>query len=121
MNRFLLRAIVASAGLWLAAQWLYGLSFTDNLSLVMAALLLGVVNGFIRPVIVLLTLPLTVLTIGLFLLVINAALLALVAALLPGFSIDGFGTAVLATLVVGIVSGLGMALVGPRLPPPDLR
>jgi putative membrane protein len=121
MNRFLLRAIVASAGLWLAAQWLTGLNFADNLNLVMAALLLGLVNAFIRPVIVLLTLPLTVLTIGLFLLVINALMLGLVAAVLPGFSIDGFGTALLGALVVGIVSGLGMALIGPRLPPPDLR
>jgi putative membrane protein len=117
MDRFLVRALVAAAGLWLAAEWLDGLNFRDGLTLLMAAVLLGLVNAFVRPLVVLLTLPLTVLTVGLFLLVVNAAMLGLVALVLPGFSIDGFGTALLAVLIVGVVSGIGMAIVGPRLPP----
>jgi putative membrane protein len=117
MERFFIRALVAAAGLWLAAEWLDGLAFRDGTTLVMAALLLGLVNAFVRPLVILLTLPLTVLTVGLFLLVVNALMLGLVALLLPGFELAGFGTALLAALIVGIVSGIGMAIVGPRLPP----
>ena len=75
-----------------------------------AALLLGVVNAIVRPIVVLLTLPVTLVTLGLFLLVVNAAMLGLVAAFLPGFSIAGFWPAVWAALLISLVSWLGSAL-----------
>ena len=68
------------------------------------AFVLGVVNAFIRPIIVFLTLPLTILTLGLFLLVINGLLLALVAILVPGFHVNGFWGAVLGSILISIVS-----------------
>ncbi len=107
---FILRAVIAAAGLWLASIWVGGLSITDPLTLVLAALLLGVCNAIVKPVLVLLTLPITVLTLGLFLLVVNAAVLGLVALLLPGFSIATFGAALLGALVVS-VTGLIASLV----------
>jgi putative membrane protein len=117
MNRFLLRAAVAAAGLWLAAEWLDGLRFDDPVSLLMAALLLGVVNAVVRPLALLLTLPLTVVTFGLFLLVVNGLMLALVALLLPGFHIEGFGDALLGALVVSTIGVLATAVIGPPLAP----
>lgn len=121
MNRFLLRAAVAAAGLWLAAEWLDGLRFDDPVSLLMAALLLGVVNAVVRPLALLLTLPLTVVTFGLFLLVVNGLMLALVALLLPGFHIAGFGDALLGALVVSTIGVLATAVIGPPLAPPPPR
>ena len=84
MTRFILRAAIAAVGLWLATEWIQGLSIDTPMTLVVAAVLLGIVNAFIRPLLILLTLPFTVVTLGLFLLVVTAARLALVAALLPG-------------------------------------
>jgi len=79
-----------------------------------AALLLGLVNAIVRPIVVLLTLPATLLTLGLFLLVVNAAMLGLVAYFLPGFSIDGFWPAFWAAILISIVSWIGVALFKPR-------
>lgn len=71
-----------------------------------AAFLLGVVNGVIRPVFILLTLPITVVTLGIFLLVINGLLLWMVSGLVPGFHVNGFGGAVIGSLLVSVVSGI---------------
>ncbi len=71
-----------------------------------AAFVLGVVNGVIRPVFILLTLPITVLTLGIFLLVINGLLLWMVSGLVPGFHVNGFAGAVVGSLLVSVVSGI---------------
>ena len=78
------------------------------------AILLGLVNAVVRPVLVVLTLPGTILTLGLFLLVINAALLGLVAAMFNGFTIESFWSAILASLIVSIMGWLAFWLTGPR-------
>lgn len=114
MTRFILRAAIAAVGLWLATEWIQGLSIDTPMTLVVAAVLLGIVNAFIRPLLILLTLPFTVVTLGLFLLVVNAAMLALVAALLPGMHVAGFWAAFWAALVVSIVSWIGSMLFGPK-------
>ena len=93
ITQFVLRAMIAALGLWLATEWVGGISIDRASTLLLAGLLLGIVNAFVRPLIVLLTLPFTVLTLGLFLLVVNAAMLGLVAALLEGMSIAGFNAA----------------------------
>jgi putative membrane protein len=79
-----------------------------------AALFLGLVNAVIRPIIIVLTLPITILTLGLFLLVINAGMLALVASLFDAFKIAGFGSALLGSIVVSITGWLASWLIGPR-------
>lgn len=114
MTRFILRAAIAAVGLWLATEWIQGLSIDTPMTLVVAAVLLGIVNAFIRPLLILLTLPFTVVTLGLFLLVVNAAMLALVAALLPGMHVAGFWAAFWGALVVSIVSWIGSMVFGPK-------
>ena len=76
--------------------------------------MLGVVNSIVRPIAILLTLPMTIVTLGLFLLVINAGMVALVAWMLPGFHIAGFGPAFWAALIVALTSWIGSGLIGPR-------
>ena len=95
MAGFLLRLGIGMAGLWVASRLVPGMHIEGTGTLVLAAFLLGFVNAVVRPVLVLLTLPVTLVTLGLFLLVVNAAMLALVAALLDGFQLAGFGSAVL--------------------------
>lgn len=114
MTRFILRAAIAAVGLWLATEWIQGLSIDTPMTLVVAAVLLGIVNAFIRPLLILLTLPFTVVTLGLFLLVVNAAMLSLVAALLPGMHVAGFWAAFWGALLVSIVSWIGSMLFGPK-------
>src|SRR3979490_894116 len=83
MTGFLLRALISAVGLWLASVWVAGVRIHGPGTLLLAAVLLGVVNAGVRPIGFTLTLPLTILTLGLFLLVLNAPLVALVAARLP--------------------------------------
>jgi putative membrane protein len=114
MTWFFLRAAIASLGLWLASEWVDGLTFTSGATLILAAILLGLVNGLVKPLVVLLTLPLTILTLGFFLLVVNGIMLALVALLLPGFSIAGFWDAFFGALIVSVVSSIGSMIFGPK-------
>lgn len=112
MVGFLLRAAITALGLWVASEIFSGLSFDSASQLIVAALLLGIVNAFVRPLAFILTLPLTVLTLGLFLLVLNAAMVGLVAWLVPGFEIAGFWTAVGAALIVSLVSWAASSAIG---------
>jgi putative membrane protein len=114
MAGFLIRLVITALGLWLANQVLPGIEIRGTGTLVAAALLLGIVNALVRPVAVLLTLPLTVVTLGLFLLVVNAGMFALVAALLDGFHVAGFGSALLGSIIVGLTSWVASWYVGPR-------
>ena len=114
MLGFAIRLAISAFGLWLADRLLAGIQIDDNGTLVVAALLYGVVNAVVRPLAVLFTLPLTVLTLGLFLFVVNAAMFGLVAALLDGFHVAGFGSALLGSIVVGLTGWLASWYVGPR-------
>ncbi len=114
MAGFLLRTLISAFGIWLATELVDGVRVQSGGTIFAAAFVLGVVNAFVRPVLALATLPLTVLTLGLFLLVINAGMLGLVAWLLPGFEVLGFGSAVLGSLVVSFTSWLASWYIGPR-------
>jgi len=114
MTGFWLRLLISAAGLWLASELVAGIEIQGLGTLVIAALLLGLVNALVRPLIVLLTLPITLLTLGLFLLVVNAGMLGLVAALLGDFTVAGFGSALLGALVVSFTSWLASWTVGPK-------
>ncbi|ADL00778.1 phage holin family protein [Brevundimonas subvibrioides] len=104
MLRFILQAVVTALGLWLSAYVVPGVDFSSTGSLVAAAVLLGIVNAIVRPVLVFVTFPLTVVTFGLFLLVVNAATIGLVAVFLGGFSVDGLWAGVGAAIITGLVS-----------------
>lgn len=112
MVGFLLRAAISALGLWVASQLLDGLHFATPSKLLLAAVLLGIVNAFVRPLAFILTLPITIVTLGLFLLVLNAGMVALVAWVIPGFTISGFWTAVGAAIIVSIVSWAASGLIG---------
>lgn len=112
MVGFLLRAAIAALGLWVASQLLDGLHFATPSKLLLAAVLLGIVNAFVRPLAFILTLPITIVTLGLFLLVLNAGMVALVAWLVPGFQVAGFWTAVGAALIVSLVSWAASSIIG---------
>ncbi len=114
MLGFLIRLLVVALGLWLAAELVPGIEITGGWTLLGAALLLGLVNAIMRPLLILLTLPITVLTFGFFLLVINAGTLALVAWALDDFTIAGFWPAVGGGIVVGITGWLASWFIGPR-------
>lgn len=114
MTGFLLRAVMVACGLWLATRWVDGFTIDDSTTLLFAALLLGVVNGFLRPIAIVLTFPITVVTLGLFLLVVNAGMVALVAWLLPGFHIDSFLPALWGALIVGLTGWVGSWFIGSK-------
>ncbi len=105
--RFLLRAVFAGLGLWLASRFVHGIVVTSVESLIAAAVLLGVINAIVRPLVFLLSLPLLLITFGLFLIIINAGMLELVAMFLHGFKVESFGAAILGSLVVSLVSWVG--------------
>jgi putative membrane protein len=114
MLGFLVRAAIAAIGLYIATRVVSGIGFDSGTTLLIAAALLGVVNAIIRPLAIILTLPMTLVTLGLFLLVINAAMLGLVAWMLPGFHLAGFGAAFWSALVVSVTSWIGSWFIGPR-------
>lgn len=114
MLGFLIRAAIAALGLWLATIWVHGIWIDGPATLILAGLLLGIVNAIVRPIAILLTLPMTILSLGLFLLIINAGMLGLVAWMLPGMRIAGFFPALWASLIVSLVSIVGSWFVGPK-------
>jgi putative membrane protein len=114
MEGFLIRALVVAVGLWLASKIVSGVDFNSTGTLIAAALLLGIVNAFVRPIIIILTLPITLITLGLFLLVINALMIMLVAWFLPGFLVAGFWSAIFAAIVVSLTSWVMSGWIGPR-------
>jgi putative membrane protein len=114
MIGFLLRAAVVALGLWVATLWVSGMSIDNPTTLILAGILLGVVNSVVRPIAVLLTLPMTILSLGLFLPVINAAMLALVAWMLPGMHLAGFWAAFWSAILVSLTSMVGSWFIGPK-------
>jgi putative membrane protein len=112
MLGFLIRASLVALGLWLATAWVNGVSIDSPTTLILAGVLLGMVNSIVRPIAILLTLPMTILTLGLFLLVINAGMVALVAWILPGMHVAGFWSAFWASVLVSLVSFIGSWFVG---------
>jgi putative membrane protein len=95
-----------SLSLWVASQLFKGIHFKDSSSLIISALLLGFANAIVKPLLIILTLPLTLITLGFFLLVINALMLQLVASLVQGFKISGFWTTLFASMFISILSFL---------------
>lgn len=101
---FMLHWGITALALWLAGFVFHGISFANKKSLLVSALLLGFANAVIRPIVIILTIPLTLITFGLFLLVINALMMLLVSAVVPGFKVSGFWTAFFASIFVTILS-----------------
>ena len=114
MQGFIIRTLITAGGLALAAWLVPGIAVSGFGTLLLATLLMGIVNGLVRPVLVVLTLPLTIVTFGLFLLVINAAMFGLTAWVLPGFAVSGFFAAFFGWLIVSVVGWVASWYIGPR-------
>jgi putative membrane protein len=112
MRGFFARLFITAFGLWMADTVLSGVWFDSVVALWVAALLLGLVNAFVRPVVILLTFPITLITLGLFLFVVNGAMLMIVAWLMPSFQLRGLGWAILASVIVGLTGWTANAFVG---------
>jgi putative membrane protein len=104
MAGFLVHTIVLAIALWTTASVVPGIIVTSWTALAIAALVLGVVNAIVRPILLILTFPITVMTLGLFYLVINGIAFGLAAALVPGFEITSWTSAILGALLTSIVS-----------------
>ena len=109
--RFLLRLLLNGVAVLCAAWLIPGLHVDTPATAIIAGIALGLVNAIVRPLLLLLTMPLTLLTLGLFIFVVNAICLALVAWLVPGFSISGFGAALIGAIVISLVSWLLSAIL----------
>jgi putative membrane protein len=114
MTQFLAHLFITAVLLLLVANLVRGVQVEGWGPAILGALALGLVNAFVRPLMILLTLPLTVVTFGLFLLVVNALMLWLVAALVPGFRVQGFGSALLGSLLLTLLNLGVAALTAPR-------
>ena len=104
MGSLLLRWILNTLALFVVVKVVPNFHYRDWISLAIAAAVLGLLNAIVKPVLFVLTFPLTVITLGLFLLVLNAIMLELTAWLVPGFDIDGFGWAIVGAIVLALVS-----------------
>ena len=109
--RFLLRLLLNGVAVFLAAYLIPGLKVADASTAVVAGIVLGLINAILRPLLILLTLPVTLLTLGLFIFVVNAICLALVAWFVPGFTLSGFGAAFIGAIVISLVSWLLNAML----------
>lgn len=102
--RFIISVLINGLVIFLSAAMLSGIHVPGYREAVFAALVLGIVNFFIRPVLTILTLPITILTLGLFLLVINGAMVLLADHLLDGFDVDGLLWAILLSLILSVAN-----------------
>jgi len=110
--RFLLFWGVNTLSLWVADDLFEAISFATPQSLFIAGLMLGVINAFLKPLLVILTLPLSIITFGLFVLIINAMMLLLVAWLVPGFVVAGFWSGFTVAIFVSVFSFIVNSMMG---------
>jgi len=106
MRHFVFRWLVTTVGVMVAASIISGIRYDTTGSLIAAALLLGILNAFVRPFLLILGAPLILLTLGIFILLINGLMLYWVPSIVSGFHVDGYGSAFWGAMVIGIISWL---------------
>src|SRR5580693_7876510 len=114
MRSLLVHLVVSALLLWLVSQLVTGIHFSGPGAVLLAALVLGVVNFLVRPILILITLPVTILTLGLFLIVVNALMLKLTIALVSGFHVVGFVLALIGAVLLGRFNLIDSALMHRR-------
>lgn len=108
--KFIIRWLVNSIGLLVTAYLIPGIRFENYITALVAALVLGIINAIIRPILLILTLPINILTLGIFTLFINALMFWLAGKVVPGFYITDYGTAFWAALVFSLISWFTSAI-----------
>ena len=111
---FLARTVITAFAFWCADMLIDGIRFAGPFTLFIAAMIFGIINALIRPVLMLLSLPLNIITLGLFTLVVNAAMLGLTALVMPGMQISGFWAAFFGAIIVAVVSWIVNRAIGDR-------
>ncbi len=111
MTNFIVTVLITAAGLFIVSRLNLGLQIPDLTTTLIAALVLGLLNAFVRPILVFLSLPITILTLGLFLLVLNALMIMLMGALVKGVHVNGFLGALIAAIVLSILTWIISAIV----------
>jgi putative membrane protein len=106
MRGIIIRWLILTVAIMLASYLLDGIHVTGFISALLAAAILGILNAFFRPVLIILTLPINILSLGLFTFIINAILLLMASGVISGFTVRGFWSAVFGSLLISIVSGL---------------
>jgi putative membrane protein len=112
MGRFFAKTVATAVAVLFAAYILKGVHVDTAVTALIVALVLGLLNSFIKPILIILTIPITIVTLGLFLLVINIIIIKWVANIVPGFTVDGWFAALLFSLVVSFVSSIIEAIIG---------
>lgn len=112
MGRFFAKTIATAVAVLFAAYILRGVHIDSTLTALLVAVVLGLLNSFIKPILIVLTIPITLVTLGLFLLVINIIIVKWVAGLVPGFTVDSWWSALVFSLVVSVVSSVIEGLIG---------
>lgn len=103
--------ILTALALYIVTRILPGFQVDDFGSALVAVIVIGLVNALVKPLFIILTLPATILTLGLFLLVINALMLMLASSFTPGFRVDGFGTALIGSILLSLITAILQSLV----------
>lgn len=114
MKGIVVRWLILTVAIFMAAYMIDGIRVSGFFTAVMAAAVLGVLNAFFRPILLLLTLPLNILTLGLFTFAINAILVMMASGVISGFEVDGFGSALLGSLFISAVSWLSTSFINER-------
>jgi len=112
--RFLLKLLVTSLAVFFSAYILDGVYLEGFPTAILVALLMGFLNAFLKPILIILTIPITLVTFGLFLLVINAVIILLADYALSGFTVDSFFTAVLFSIIVSVITWILEAIANPK-------
>jgi putative membrane protein len=114
MNGILLRWLTSTAAIVVTAYLIDGIRVSGFVSALFAAAILGILNAFLRPVALILTLPINILSLGLFTFIINALMLKMASAIMPGFDVHGFWSAILGSLLISIISWLMNSFISDR-------
>lgn len=112
MGKFFTKTIATAVAVLVAAYLLSGVTVIDSITAIMVAFVLGILNSFIKPVLVILTIPITIFTLGLFLLFINVFIIQLAAKIVPGFTVDGWWTALFFSFIVSLVTSIIESIIG---------
>ena len=104
--RFFFKLIISAISVVITAYLLPGVHVRDILTALIVAVVLALLNGIVKPILIILTIPVTILTLGLFLLVINAFMIMLAGNLVPGFQVDGFWWALLFSIILSLITSL---------------
>jgi putative membrane protein len=112
MGKFITKTLITSVAALIAAYMLAGVSIDNSVTALLVAAVLGLLNNFVKPVLIVLTIPITIVTLGLFLLFINILMIKWVASLVPGFEVSSWWSALWFSIIVSIFTSILEALIG---------